>query len=176
MTCSSPASELRGDGWTIHSPGFTLGMVMAATRYSKRIAIATATVIAVAVALAVWPHEPAYKGLTIHEWLQRSLQDKQSHEALVVLGTNNLPLLLKRIAYDPRKDKLITLYRYLPRRVGRSDFILSCMARGPTSASDAQRVLCMLGPVAATALPELVKIAHNGGHDAAIRVLWSTLR
>jgi hypothetical protein len=146
---------------------------MSVTRHTKRIVVTAAAMIMVAGAgLWVWPHEPAYKGLAIHEWLQRPLNDKQSHEALVVLGTNNLPLLLKRIAYDPQKDKIITLYRYLPRRIARSESALTFASRGMIAASDAQRVLFALGPGAATALPRLLQIAAKGGKDPAARALW----
>lgn len=69
--------------------------------------------IAIAAATFAHPrHEPTYKGWTMHEWLQQHYNTQQ-YEALIILGTNNLPLLIQRIGYDEKSDRIISYYRKL---------------------------------------------------------------
>ena len=59
------------------------------------------------------------------EWVARSRSadgssfepSEEVREALVVIGTNNLRLLVRFISYDPGKSPFIPLFRVLPRRV-----------------------------------------------------------
>jgi hypothetical protein len=123
------------------------------------IAILSAIVLSAAIALLLIPQEPKYKGATAHEWLQRPI-DEQQATALLNLGTNNLSLFVRRITYDPRKDKVLRLYAKLPRPLVKpaERFVL----RKSDLAVDALLVLQQLGPMASPAIPQIVNLATNG--------------
>jgi hypothetical protein len=133
---------------------------MAVSR-KKRVAIAivSAMVLSAAVAVLLLPQEPKYKGVTSHEWLQRT-NDAQQVTALHTLGTNNLSLFVRRFTYDPTKDKAIASFRKLlqPFTVKPVERFLS---RKRDLAYDAFLVLHQLGPLASPAIPQLVNTATN---------------
>src|SRR4051812_42772801 len=77
------------------------------------------------VALTFSSSEPTYKGATIHEWLRGASSERR--EALLVIGTNNLPFLVQRLAYAPEKDRELALYFWFEQkyRRGKIDTFLS---------------------------------------------------
>jgi hypothetical protein len=95
---------------------------------------------------------------------------RQVEEALVALGTNNLPLLVKRVAYDPGKD---ILYRSLfpLSRLTRSRHMRDIARRRLDLADDAHAEFYWLGPKAAPAIPHLARIAEHGGEHPSRRAM-----
>jgi len=112
--------------------------------------------------------EPTYKGLTMGQWLNSHAVN--AHEALLVLGTNNLPLLVNRIAYDPEHDTLAALFFRLHRLTG-SARMYAIASRRLVLADDAHGVFYRLGPKAAPAIPQLARIVEHGGGDPSSRAL-----
>jgi hypothetical protein len=114
------------------------------------------------------PREPEYEGLTIRDWIS-SKPRSEREEALIFLGTNNLRLLLHRLEYDPRKDKVIALYDHLPSQVKSQTWLSHLVRRKITMADDAQGVLWRLGPLASPAIPQLTRSASTLGPQPAMR-------
>jgi hypothetical protein len=107
--------------------------------------------------------EPTYKGWTMHEWLQQHWNEHQ-YEALIILGTNNLPLLIRQIGYDPRSDRILSYYRQLPPWLQRDAVTQSLLRRSTNktaAADDAKRVLEIVGPRGAAVIPQLTKLARE---------------
>src|SRR5689334_17815616 len=90
---------------------FAMLAAMWRRHHMRLLVIATGVVVAVVILIASLSREPTYKGLTIREWLKRSPGannvDGPTREALIILGTNNFPLLLRSVEYDPGKDKIM---------------------------------------------------------------------
>ena len=133
--------------------------------------ILTGTTLTFLVLLATqFSHEPTYRGLTIKDWLSSPYNVERS-QALLVIGTNNLPLLIRRIAYDPTKDRIIALYCHLPRQLRRQTWFHDFVARKNALADDAQGALEIVGPHASAAIPQLTKVANASDQIPARRAL-----
>jgi hypothetical protein len=107
----------------------------------------------------------------MHDWLQQHDNEHQ-YEALIILGTNNLPLLIMRIGYQ--SDRILSYYRQLPpwlthEAVTRS--LLRRSAKKAAAAEEAKRVLEVVGPRAAVAIPQLIKLARETP-EVGDRVVW----
>jgi hypothetical protein len=143
------------------------------------LAVGGLTALAILVVAAGLPkREPTYDGATIDQWLSR--EGKAPYEALVVLGTNNLSLLVRRLTYDPDKDIVLRLYGKLPQRLSRTrkvtEFVVNSVVRKLEQAEVAGRLLRALGPRAAPAIPDLIQLAQANGRAPtghAINVLES---
>ena len=133
---------------------------------------ATASTVMVALVFLAWQaREPTYKGLTIRDWLSL-VMDPEQNEALVVLGTNNLQLLLHRIDYDPVSDRTLRLYARFPVQLRRSNgMFFNIATERMTMARDANEVLKQLGPLASPLVRQLSQIAHTHGEFPARRAL-----
>jgi hypothetical protein len=107
----------------------------------------------------------------MHAWL--SDPGEERYGALLTLGTNNLSLLVQRIAYDPAKDRAFAFYHKLPTQLSRIRWVYELAYRKNVLASDAEKVLQVLGPNAAPALPQLAQVANSSGlgHYPAARAL-----
>jgi hypothetical protein len=114
------------------------------------------------------PPEPTYKGFTMRQCLTNG--SVEAYEALLVLGTNNLPLLTKRVGYDPRKDIRFLLFQNLY-RLTRSARLYEFGISGTSLAEDAHGVFYRLGPKAAPAIPQLAAIAEHGGDHPSKRAM-----
>jgi hypothetical protein len=125
------------------------------------------------VALAFSQSEPTYKGANIHEWLKR--ESPQTRQALLILGTNNLSLLTRRLAYDSTRDKklglYLTIHHHFPVGSLVYRFLSKWAFRDMALADEAQTVLEKLGPAASPAVPELVRIAKESGNNPASRAV-----
>jgi hypothetical protein len=95
----------------------------------------------------------------------------EREEALIILGTNNLQLLVHRLEYDPTKDRTITLFYRLPKQVRRMTRLSGFVGRKSILADDAQGVLQRLGPHACPVIPQLTKAASTLGPLPAMRAL-----
>jgi len=136
-----------------------------------KLAIAAAVAL-IAIALlftALLPREPKYQGLTMSQWLA-SLDSIPANEALLILGTNNLPLLLRRVGYDPDTDVLSRLLLRLSRLTG-SSRMREIANRRTGLADEARMVIQSLGPKATLAIPQLERILQHGGPSATPRAL-----
>jgi hypothetical protein len=131
--------------------------------------------IAIAAAAFAHPrHEPTYKGWTMHEWLQQHYNTQQ-YEALIILGTNNLPLLIKRIGYDEKSDRIISYYRKLPPWLKGNEAVTKSLLRRSTNktaaADEAKAVLEIVGHRAAAAVPQLIQLAREKPFEVGERVV-----
>ncbi len=133
---------------------------------SKRAKLSAAiggTLIAVCLlTVLIASREPTYNGLTISQWLQR-LDYAQRGEALLILGTNNLDLLVKRLAYDTRKDWLCRGINKLPGKWQNKLRLDRVVMRRADRAYEAFQVLATLGTNAAPAIPKLEVLVERGG-------------
>jgi len=125
------------------------------------------------VAFALPKREPVYEGATIDQRLSR--EGKVPYEALVVLGTNNLSLLLRRLTYDPDKDIVLRLYGKLPQRLSRTrkitELVVNSVVRKEEQAEVAGRLLRALGSRASPVVPELIQVAQADGRAPAGRAI-----
>jgi hypothetical protein len=140
----------------------------------KRFFIASpAMVICLAAATAFCFREPTYKGWTMHEWLQLPDNERQ-YESLIILGTNNLSLLIRQIGYDPQSDRILSHYRQLPpwlKHEAVTQRLLKRSANKTAAADEAKRVLEVVGPRAAAAIPQLIKLAREKRPEVGERVV-----
>lgn len=108
--------------------------------------------------------EPYYQGRALSKWLavfrgdvyfQQSPEFAQVREALLNIGTNSLPYLLKWIRYEPPAWRG-KLRRHLPGRISDNDTFQSWLqGRDGKLASHAHAAFAILGTNALSALPEL---------------------
>jgi hypothetical protein len=141
---------------------------------------------------AVLPgREPRYEGLTMGQWLGRlnpqgdearqlrtnspalvAKHYRQADEALLVLGTNNLPLLLERLRYDHQKDFFWKAFNCLPEKLRNNrPRVLAFLRRRSNRAHEANRILQRLGTNAAPAIPALARMADESYDYPCIRAL-----
>ena len=127
-----------------------------------------------AVVMAYSLREPTYQGRSMHEWLQQ--HDKQhQYEALTILGTNNFPLLIRRIGYDPQNDRILSYCRNLPPWLLHfkvTQAILRRSANRKAAAEEAKAVLADMGPRAAPAAPQLIQLARENSIEVGKRVVY----
>lgn len=108
--------------------------------------------------------EPKYQGRSLSEWLaiyrsdvylQQTPEFEEARQAVLNIGTNALPYLLKWIRYEPPAWRE-TLRRNLPSRIWDNDTFQKWI-KGPTGerASHANAAFGILGTNALAALPEL---------------------
>jgi len=118
------------------------------------------------------PAEPTYKGRSIGEWLTTA-PTAAEEEAIVILGTNNLHLLVARLNYDPAKDRVFALYSRLPNGLKNAKPFRSLGLKNTTRAAVAAIVMRRLGPRAAPAVPELAQLARNASQPVALPALMT---
>lgn len=131
-----------------------------------------ATLVALAGLLAP-SSEPSYNGRTMHEWLLQSRNEHQ-YESLIILGTNNLPLLIKRIGYDEKSDRIASHYRKLPACLKHEAVTKSLLRRSVNklaAAEEAKAVLEIVGPRAAAVVPQLIQLAREKPFEVGERVV-----
>ena len=118
--------------------------------------------------------EPTYKGRTMHEWFQQ-YDNTQQYQALIILGTNNLPLLIKRIGYNEKSDRIISYYHNLPPWLKGNEGLAKIILRRATNytaaADEAKEVLEILGHRAAPAVPQLLQLARDRPLEVGERVV-----
>jgi len=141
------------------------------------LAVACGALLAIALTLLLTrEREPRYEGKELSYWVHLwglsesdSGARRQAREAIVVLGTNNLNLLVRRISFEPSKDTLLRFAWGLPlgparrallRPVANRLVIKSRLAR------DAVEAFYAMGPAGAPAAPQLAKIINSGGESA----------
>jgi hypothetical protein len=109
---------------------------------------------------ALVPREPSYEGRTMGEWL--GTQDRaKANEALVILATNNFPLLVRRLGYNRQEDYLLRAMAILPVRLG-GRITSQRVLRRLNVASQAASVLDRIGTNSAPILPQLAEVAAGG--------------
>ncbi len=130
-----------------------------------RLAIAAAvgaSALCLVIAARLVDREPTYNGLTIREWFDGS-DDAQRGEALLILGTNNLDLFVKRLRYDPHKDWLARRINKLPGKWQNALRLDRIVMRRADRSYEAFQVLGALGSNAAPAIPKLEALTEHGG-------------
>ncbi len=110
---------------------------------------------------ALLPREPRYQGLTMGQWLA-CRDHAQAHEALLILGTNNLPLLVNRLGYDRQKDPFARALTRLPAGLKLRRWLERRASRRATLSDQVSRVLGTIGTNAAPAIPELLALVDRG--------------
>jgi hypothetical protein len=142
----------------------------------KRIFIVLALFALVGIGVvAFWPgeREPEYNGKKLSEWLRayelgysnesdRRLVERDqaaAADAIQHIGTNALPWLLKRIAYNPPawKQKMAPFTARIPSRM-----LAHWYTEGERLGWDALQGFRVLGSRAAPAVPELAQMIKNG--------------
>ena len=125
--------------------------------------------------------EPNYNGRTLGEWfsaVRASDADattlNEFHIAVLVLGTNHMPELVRCISFDANTcipEKLVKILpgSITPRRV--LEYLLDKKWSAYARATDASTVFRMLGPHGAPAIPELTRIALYGPYGPAHRAV-----
>jgi hypothetical protein len=109
----------------------------------------------------------------MHEWLEQADNEDQ-YEALIILGSNNLPFLIRQIGYDPKSDRILSCYSQLPpllKHGAVTQRLLQRSANKTIAADEAKRVLEVLGPRAAAAIPQLIKLAREKPTEVGERVV-----
>jgi len=137
------------------------------------VALGLTATLAVVAGLLARSSEPSYKGWTMHEWLQQHWNEHQ-YEALIFLGTNNLPLLIRQIGYHPKSDRILSCYRQLPLWLKHEAVTQSLLRRSTNkmaAADDAKRVLEIVGPRGATSIPQLIKLGREKPSEVGERVV-----
>ncbi len=136
---------------------------------SKRVKLAAAigaALLAVYLLTALHRHrEPTYNGLTMSQWL-RSLDYAQQKEALLILGTSNLPLLVKLLTYDREKDLVYRVIECLPDRIRYSPRIYGIASQRSHLADEALTVFRTLGARASPVIPQLAAAVNQGGYPS----------
>jgi hypothetical protein len=109
----------------------------------------------------------------MRQWFERP-PTRNVGDELLALGTNNLPLLVKLVAYDPRKDIFRSVCRLC--RLTHSARVRDIADRRLVLAEDAYRLLNRLGPRAAPAIPQLARIAEHAGEQPSGRAMSILIR
>lgn len=104
------------------------------------------------------------------QWLDRG-GNPEVNEALLILGTNNLPLLVKRVDYDPQNDFISRALDRLPSRFRNTLFVDRLATRRAILCVQAGRVFLRIGTNAAPAIPDLAAIAQRGEFAPACHAL-----
>jgi hypothetical protein len=110
----------------------------------------------------------------MHEWLEQPDNEHQ-YEALIILGTNHLPFLIRQIGYDPKSDRILSCYSQLPLWLKYEPVrqkLLRRSANKAAAADEAKRVLEIVGPRAAVAIPQLIKLAREKPPEVGDRVVY----
>jgi hypothetical protein len=114
-------------------------------------------------------HEPVCRGKPLSKWLLEATQTSDLHnsgadDAVREMGTNTLPLLLKWLAYDPPawRTRMTGIYNAFPKAL-RNSSLLDLVAGKRSVQLHAASVWAfhMLGPEAAPAVPELIRILER---------------
>jgi hypothetical protein len=126
---------------------------------------------AVIAAMAFWkPPEPQFKNRGLSDWLNQyqmnalgeydAARSAEAEAALRAIGTNALPYLLKWIRYEPYRWQIQTPPQ-LPQQAARQLHSLTLHSKF-ARAVIASDVIALLGTNAASAVPELGKLARDG--------------
>ncbi|HYG36693.1 MAG TPA: HEAT repeat domain-containing protein [Clostridia bacterium] len=128
---------------------------------------------------------PRYAGRSLTEWVdlyQSVDEDAQAQQAQEVrtairhIAADHLPLLTSWIAYDPttRRQKTTAWAKRLPKPLRQSSIMRPLLLdQDEFRANAATTALCVLGPEASPALPELTRLM-NQTHTRQVsrRALW----
>ena len=158
----------------------------------KRIILLACGVIAIWLAWALIPErEPKYNGHTLSEWAlaasphegvngQSTRTGKfnpttaEVRTALIAIGTNNLPLLVRRMSSDQTKGTAEKLIGFLPEKIRPTParaFLTHKSQEQAKLAYSSVRVFAMLGPLGTPAIPQLVKLLNGGAPTPAFRAM-----
>lgn len=105
----------------------------------------------------------------MEQWL-RSRDYAKADEALLILGTNNLPLLVSRLHYDRQKDFFRRAVDTLHSKLRHASFY-GLASRRANRSWEATRVFFRLGTNAAPAIPRLAALVQRGGDPGAQNAL-----
>ena len=117
--------------------------------------------------VSLWPTgEPHYKGRSLTEWLDSRrtaytpAQASEAHAAILAIGTNAVPYLLKRMQSKPGAWRM-SLYRKLPNFMQQNNTVRSWGYWPYLRANTACESICDLGTSAAGAIPELEAMTRD---------------
>jgi hypothetical protein len=126
----------------------------------------------------VHQREPEYKGLILSEWLRHvsppseeetnvvfQPSEAEVREAILVMSSNNLPLLVRWISYDSGKSIFIPMFNVMPvwfNTLSIFDFTSRNEERGNALAYNSAESFKFIGTAGAPAIPQLAEIVRKG--------------
>jgi hypothetical protein len=133
----------------------------------RRAAIIFAAAVLLAVAIATLllfrNDEPGYKGRPLSDWIWTNRQnpdDPEAREAIVVITTNSVPVLIRWLGRDTRFEE--NLERKLPSFMRTNNLISRYMSRGRYRTACSAKAFKISGTNATCAIPPLTKLlAHT---------------
>ena len=149
----------------------------------RRVFIALAACAVVSLILLLWPSqpEPTYQNRRLSSWLLDSGpfpsgHDQGAGEAIRQMGTNTIPCLLKWLNYERPawRDKVVLVYDKLPGALQNQSLKESLATGRAQKLSEAALwTFELLGPEAASAVPELTRMLEDPAKSAlAGRVMY----
>lgn len=148
-------------GWRSESWGLSVGgrcCLIAAVKWRTGIGLIALVILGLAFVWAALPrdHEPIYQGRALSDWViserraeMHEIPEKGPEEAILHIGTNGLPYLVKWLAYSaPRRDL----------RLFGIPFSFHSRSRRLELTQGSLMAFRILGPRAAPALPDLVNL------------------
>jgi hypothetical protein len=134
-------------------------------------------------AIWFWPREPKYHGRTLAEWFEAARADgadaatiQEFNAAVLVISTNNFPRLISLISTDANNCYSQRIFDSLPGTMTPrwlSEYLLDNKWKFAAETRDAAEVFKIIGERGSPAIPELTKIAMNGGYTPAMRAVDS---
>lgn len=116
--------------------------------------------------------EPAWQGRTLGAWLRDFEADKpesraSAADAIRQIGTNALPLIIKRLQHpDPRRpSRILALKLRLFDPLNKQSLVKIQFRPGASPRHQALAAIDALGPLATNALPALEKLLHENPPD-----------
>jgi hypothetical protein len=143
-------------------------------KWRRVMLIGVALVASVIVTVLVWPgekeREPVYQGKKLSEWILSQVRPPYDREgakvAVRAIGTNGLPCLLRWVGHqEPRWKYTAQNWFYkLPTRL-QWNFVFRGISPHLVTSPGFLGVqgIAILGPEAAPAIPELARLASDGG-------------
>ncbi len=150
------------------------------SRRRKKVAMLAIVVVAAVAVAFVWPREkePEYKGKKLSQWLRPAFNGSEptadAIEAVRAMGTNALPDLLKKIAYQdsPGRNRFIVVAQKVPNILGGG--LMWRLARGDgneVAFAAAELGFQALGTNAASAVPALTLFLDHTNEDVCRRAI-----
>ena len=145
--------------------------------HKKGMVLATCAIIVIGLCLLVfgdWEHQPRYQGRSLSAWLaisyeQGSVSDEEAREAVLHIGTNALPYLLRWIQHQPPRWHY-SLQRFLPSRIWENWSFQGFLAgRSGMRAEYGSQGFYILGTNSIAALPELERLMTSNTTPVVVR-------
>jgi hypothetical protein len=127
------------------------------------------------------PPELTYDGRSLESWVSfdRPYGNRQSQKAITTIVTNCLPSLIQKLKYDPmpRRARVTAIAKCLPKPLLRKQRIMRLISidEKDRRATIAFRALCIAGPAARAAVPDLRQMAINTNSLPSTRAIQALI-